>query len=509
MEKIIFILMGLCICVSCRREMHVDQEVWQRMCTDRFSQDADSLLEIWFRQAVDQKDSALQCSINYVRGRYCQDKYLLFAAQDYYERAWLLAENHADPNLQIKLCRALAEIYRFNRQYEREAYYLKRALSLSVAQGDTLTQIQILKHCGERQKMHHFFQASLGDYREAAKLAYQVNGPDSLYATLCGEQALLYLYLQRNDSALHWIHEAIATQAGDQELYHELLAGLCHHLQGSDSAELYFVRLTERFPLVRRADAYRYMADVQFRAHKIEQAYLLLKKYLFFRDSLDNDRHEFVVERMQAFRSYQAKQQEAENAERQLAIRVLQVYRLGAALLILVIFIGCFYIYIKRRQGRLLLHLAQTERAQAEANLCRREAELRCLKERENNERLEKARLEQRIEYFRRLNEITIPLLMLHRNKAGALHFSDDDWQTLRQNTDACFDQFTVRLKAAFPQLTEEEINFCCLIKMELSLTVLSEIYHIAKGSISRKKIRLKEKMGIRDGTFDDWIALF
>lgn len=29
---------------------------------------------------------------------------------------------------------------------------------------------------------------------------------------------------------------------------------------------------------------------------------------------------------------------------------------------------------------------------------------------------------------------------------------------------------------------------------MELPLAVLAEIYHIAKGSISRKKMRLKEK---------------
>ena len=156
-----------------------------------------------------------------------------------------------------------------------------------------------------------------------------------------------------------------------------------------------------------------------------------------------------------------------------------------------------------------MLHLAQTERAKVEENLLRREAELRFLKEQENSERLEKARLEQRIDYFRRLNEITIPLLMQHRNKAGALHFSEHDWFTLRQNTDACFDQFTARLKAAFPQLTDDEINFCCLVKMELSLAVLSEIYHIAKGSISRKKMRLKEKIGIQELSFDEWIANF
>ena len=36
-----------------------------------------------------------------------------------------------------------------------------------------------------------------------------------------------------------------------------------------------------------------------------------------------------------------------------------------------------------------------------------------------------------------------------------------------------------------------------------------SEVYHIAKGSISRKKMRLKEKMHIEDTTLDDFIRQF
>lgn len=77
----------------------------------------------------------------------------------------------------------------------------------------------------------------------------------------------------------------------------------------------------------------------------------------------------------------------------------------------------------------------------------------------------------------------------------------------IRNNTNACFDHFTERLKELYPQLTEEEINFCCLVKMELPLSVLAEIYHIAKGSISRKKMRLKEKIGIENMSFDEFIA--
>ena len=70
---------------------------------------------------------------------------------------------------------------------------------------------------------------------------------------------------------------------------------------------------------------------------------------------------------------------------------------------------------------------------------------------------------------------------------------------------------FTIAAKNAgtYPQLTLEEVRFACLLKMEFSLSLLSEIYHIAKGSISRKKMRLKEKMQIENMTLDDFIKQF
>lgn len=44
---------------------------------------------------------------------------------------------------------------------------------------------------------------------------------------------------------------------------------------------------------------------------------------------------------------------------------------------------------------------------------------------------------------------------------------------------------------------------------MNLPLAQLAEIYHIAKGSISRRKMRLKEKMNIAGRSFDEFLADF
>ena len=117
--------------------------------------------------------------------------------------------------------------------------------------------------------------------------------------------------------------------------------------------------------------------------------------------------------------------------------------------------------------------------------------------------------LNPRVEYYKRLNALTVPILMKSQNSQGAMHLKKEEWDIILQNTDACFNDFTLRLKKAYPQLTSEEVRFACLLKMEFSLTLLSEVYHIAKGSISRKKMRLKEKMQIEDMTLDDFIKHF
>mgnify|MGYP000416357782 FL=1 len=137
------------------------------------------------------------------------------------------------------------------------------------------------------------------------------------------------------------------------------------------------------------------------------------------------------------------------------------------------------------------------------------ETEIKYLQEKHDREAIEIESLNQSVEYYKRLNALTVPILMKSQNSQGAMHMKKEEWDIIIQNTNACFNDFTLRLEKAYPQLTLEEIRFACLLKMEFSLSLLSEIYHIAKGSISRKKMRLKEKMQIENMTLDDFIKQF
>lgn len=180
----------------------------------------------------------------------------------------------------------------------------------------------------------------------------------------------------------------------------------------------------------------------------------------------------------------------------------LLFYRLLSATLLTSVILLALFIRSKRHQVRLKIQKMQ-------ADLARRQAEAALSREQEARRRQELEAAQRKLEYYRSLNAITIPILCGRRNEQGALHLGDDDWEAVTRNTDACFDRFTERLRAHCPLLTEEEVRFCCLVKMELPLAVLADVYHIAKGSISRRKMRLKEKLGVADGSFDEFIAGF
>lgn len=129
--------------------------------------------------------------------------------------------------------------------------------------------------------------------------------------------------------------------------------------------------------------------------------------------------------------------------------------------------------------------------------------------EQEEKERLLLNEQIMKTEYYKRLNMISVPILSAPKNKHGFIFLSKNDWDVIIENTNACFDSFTKRLEKKFPDMKEDDIRFCCLIKMETSLNLLASIYHVEKSSISKKKTRLKEKLKINEKTLDEFIRLF
>lgn len=76
-------------------------------------------------------------------------------------------------------------------------------------------------------------------------------------------------------------------------------------------------------------------------------------------------------------------------------------------------------------------------------------------------------------------------------------HFTKIDQLQLVQDVDIQLGNFTVRLKRKYPELTAEDIDFCCLYLLELSGTEIAIILERDRSTIFRREKKiLKDKMG-------------
>lgn len=69
-----------------------------------------------------------------------------------------------------------------------------------------------------------------------------------------------------------------------------------------------------------------------------------------------------------------------------------------------------------------------------------------------------------------------------------------------------------MRLLKAVPGMNTADINFCCLLKINVSMQDLANVYCINKASVSRRKQRVKEKIGpelLQGQTLDDFLQRF
>ena len=89
---------------------------------------------------------------------------------------------------------------------------------------------------------------------------------------------------------------------------------------------------------------------------------------------------------------------------------------------------------------------------------------------------------------------------------------TDAEWAEVTSVVNDAFDNFVVRLRQAYPQLGDKEIGFCCLVKINVNIQDLSDIYCVSKAAITKRKYRIKtDKLGITDEniSLDSFLKVF
>ena len=93
---------------------------------------------------------------------------------------------------------------------------------------------------------------------------------------------------------------------------------------------------------------------------------------------------------------------------------------------------------------------------------------------------------------------------------------NDSEWEELMQLCTIAWGDFISHLLACCPQLTEQELRLCVLIRLRFNNTQLASIFAVSPASISQKKFRLKKHLlesgrvnFTDDMTLDRWLVEF
>ncbi|MGL5785265.1 MAG: hypothetical protein ACRCX4_00385 [Bacteroidales bacterium] len=432
----------------------------------------------------------------------------------------------------------LADVYNQNRLFTEEVAEREKAYSYALALNDTSKINNSLINLAKSYTRIHINSDSL--IRDVLQLIYSnqdinAEGIPQLIRSL-KDKAEFKIQLSEGLKYVDRILEEAKDSADIRTLY--MIKGELLYMDKRENESRGYLRLSMKSKnRTERLKSYFGLYHIYRKRNQIDSSYYFADALVLLQDSASKD---YVNESLVSLKSIQSyKKQRRSFIENKIEMsqhKSQLAYILIAFLIITLLLLLTVVIYrnrkvkletsVKEEQSKLIeIELQKREienqllKEQAEkenerlkslaADLYRKDAENLLLKEKNEKEILLARDMVIKAEYYKRLNMISIPILSARKDNKGFIFLGKKEWATIKNNTNACFENFTDRLADTFPVLSEDDICFLCLIKMELSLDLLASVYHVEKNSISKKKGRMKDKMNIRDKSLDDFIRVF
>lgn len=304
-------------------------------------------------------------------------------------------------------------------------------------------------------------------------------------------QTLLFLaqaYLEREatDSAAVYLQKAkdVWPDVATTDLFH-LTSIYIDAAQGHTDEAISKARAAEATDnLYSRMEQWRLVKVLCEERGHTDEALMAADKMLMAADSIRERESGESAARIHALQHETRVQQlRAETSAAQAHVRLV----LLAALVILLLVGGASYFVFQRLRRK----ARRARAAELEALRLTEEAVANEETTREENQLLQRR-------YYEHLFAIILPILNARRKKSGVIDLTEQSWRLIEENTDLVLPGFTRKLHRQHPELTLEDLRFCCLVTMRVPNAVLADIYAISTASVAVKKQRMKRKFDDR-----------
>lgn len=93
------------------------------------------------------------------------------------------------------------------------------------------------------------------------------------------------------------------------------------------------------------------------------------------------------------------------------------------------------------------------------------------------------------------LDQLIINHEVLNKLKYSPQFIKEEQWPSIVNTINVLYNNYAVRLKAEYSNLTEEDVRYCCLIELHLTTSNIAILMAVSPTSVSKRKQRIKEKM--------------
>lgn len=341
-------------------------------------------------------------------------------------------------------------------------------------------------------------------YNEAYAEADSLN---NRYLLLTIRDRFIHLYTESGmpKEAFRHLNAFLSMKKGRYQTAYSMLAraNIWKSIHQYDSAFHYYTLASQSVNPHVATEAYIQLKELYVTKGKYDEAVNVMRTF----ESLWNN-DERNLETVDAMKRYEEMKLKNELNEIKLAKKNRELYLLSLFVVIVLIAIIAYIVYSRNKKNKEEQWLKeQAQLLEKENRILKQAEELSALREKEAGLR---EALFRKMSVFHKIPSLESGGEQEKTDKRIVI--SEEDWADIVQIVDSSYNGFATRLMNEYPLLTKKDVRFCCLVKINVTLKDLSDIYCVSKSAITKKKFRIKvEKIGFMDGdkSLDDFLETF
>ena len=511
---------------------------------------SDSLINIAYSYFINQDNAQRKALALYYKGILCHESHHAEDALSFYLEATAEIEKTNDYQLGFLINSEIGLMYLYRKLNDYAMEYFEKAhhnAELSNNQTYIAFSFIYIARAFSQKKQYN---KAIEYYEKAIKIG-QVNNYPTILASAMNETSFLFLKTGENKKALQYAKDCIKIKKTDQRIFS--LGDTYRYLKMYDSAYFYLNQACLSPNIHTARSAYQALFYISQEEKDYKKAVEYSNKLWFYQDSIGKtDRNKALIEMQEKY-----DQQKIINENNLSQIKKDRIIRNVLIALIILSFIIAItnYLYqrkivsqkqeilekeekiryftmkihenetlINRNKMRIEELTIQMEGSQEIKEQWKEQNKIRQEIQQQNEMlKLENNKLQNHISnYAQSLKEKSKELeamehlseenQYLHKreaflcnqlinqtelfNKLKTTKYIDDQlWQEIKEKIDLLFDNYTKRLYHQIPSLTDGDIQICCLIKLRFSNGDIAKMLAISPTSVSKRKLRLKERI--------------